>query len=69
MTKQLIDEIINKVESIGFRVRGVTFDLGNKSFLDQTGFFDGQYSFPNPSDPSRTVLMFPGMINFSYVDF
>ena len=42
MTKQLINEIITKVEGIGFRVRGVTFDLGNKSFLDQTGFFQGQ---------------------------
>ena len=67
MTKQLINEIITKVEGIGFRVRGVTFDLGNKSFLDQTGFFQGQYSFPNPTDPSRRVLMFPGMNFTNYI--
>ena len=61
MTKQLLDEIIMKVEAIGFHVRGVTFDLGNKTFLQQTGFFQGNYSFANPADPNRSVLMFPGM--------
>ena len=60
MTKDLLLEIITKVESLGFRVRGFAMDLGNKTLLSQIGFNEGLYFFPNPVDPSRRVYMFPG---------
>ena len=39
----LLNEIISKVESIGFKIQGVTMDLGNKTILSQLGFNDGKY--------------------------
>ena len=65
MTKDLLFEIISKVEADGFEIRGISFDLGNKSLMSQLGFFDGEYFFQNPYDPTRDVCMFPGN---QYVD-
>ena len=67
MTKKLIDEIVMKVESLGFRIHGLTFDLGNKSFLSQVQFDQGNYSIPNPIDPAnRTIYLFPGMYLYEF---
>ena len=60
MSKDLLFDIIKRVEAEGFEVRGIAFDLGNKGLMSQLGFFDGQYFFKNPYDPSRDVCMFPG---------
>jgi hypothetical protein len=61
MTRKLLDEIIMKVEALGFRIHGITFDLGNKTFLSQVGFNAGNYFIPNPIDPeNRKIYLFPG---------
>ena len=60
MTLDLLKQIITKVESLGFKIQGITMDLGNKTILSQLGFNDGKYWFPNPVDASRKVFIFPG---------
>ena len=67
MTKTLLYEIITKVESLGFRVRGIAMDLGNNTLLSQLGFNQGLYWFENPVDPVRRVYMFPGKYNTHYL--
>ena len=67
MTRKLLDEIIMKVEALGFRIHGITFDLGNKTFLSQVGFNAGNYSIPNPIDPeNRKIYLFPGILHFLF---
>ena len=63
MSKDLLFDIIKRVEGEGFEIRGISFDLGNKSLMSQLGLYDGQYFFKNPFDPSRDVCMFPGNRN------
>ena len=64
MTRKLLDEIIMKVEALGFRIHGITFDLGNKTFLSQVEFNSGNYFISNPIDPeNRKIYLFPGILH------
>ena len=58
MTKPLLDSIIKRIESEGFRIQGITFDLGNKKLTSQLKFQTNHF-FINPYDKSRNVFMFP----------
>ena len=58
MTKPLLDSIITRLESEGFRIQGITFDLGNKKLISQLKYQKNHY-FKNPYDKSRKVFMFP----------
>ena len=64
MTKELLLEIISKMEDNGFLIYGVTFDCGNKTLLKECELTkpgnDQKFSFPNPRHPSRNVYLFPG---------
>ena len=37
MTKSLLYSIIRRMEGEGFRIQGISFDLGNKTLMSQTG--------------------------------
>ena len=43
MTIELLWSIVKELEDRGFRVRGVTFDLGNKRFQKEFGLHNGVY--------------------------
>ena len=58
MTKPLLDSIITRLESEGFRIQGITFDLGNQKLTQQLKYQINHY-FINPYDKSRKVFMFP----------
>ena len=60
MTKELIFDIIKKVEADGFEIRGIVFDCGNQGVMSELGFYKGQHFFKNPFDPTRDVCLFPG---------
>jgi hypothetical protein len=60
MTKDLITEIILQCEQAGIKIRGLSFDCGNHTLLQQLGVLvDLAYFFPNPADPSRKIYLFP----------
>ena len=60
MTKDLITKIIIKSEGAGIRIRGISFDLGNQTFLRQFGIIqDLNHFMENPADPSRVIYFFP----------
>ena len=64
MTKELLDKIIICCEQHGLFIRGVCFDLGNKTYLKDTELskqdkIDEKYFFENPYDTSRKVYQFP----------
>ena len=62
MTKELLSEIILKMENNGFIIHGVSFDCGNSTLIKDCGMSQrGEFYFPNPKDPSRNVYLFPGM--------
>ena len=62
MTKELLVEIISKMEDEGFKIMGVIFDCGNQTLIKDCGIIQsGKFSFPNPRDPNRNVYLFPGM--------
>ena len=60
MNKDLLFDIIKRVEAEGFKIRGIVFDCGNQTIMSQLGFYTGKYFFKNPADPSRDVCLFPG---------
>ena len=39
MTKELLFDIINKVEADGFEIRGIVFDCGNQGVMSELGFY------------------------------
>ena len=53
MTKETMYTIVRKLELEGFRVYGVAFDLGNKTFQHEVGFHDGVHQLQNPYDAER----------------
>ena len=59
MTKNLLLNIVAKMEAKGFRVWGTSFDLGNKEFLRDFEMSSGTYKVPNPCDPSRWFYLNP----------
>lgn len=60
MSLSIMNNIIKSVENANFRVRGVSFDLGNKGFMKDVGFTKGQaHFFLNPADSSRKVYLMP----------
>ena len=64
MTKELLDEIIIKMESKGFMIHGTVLDLGNPTVLKQLKFHKTKknkkrrFYFVHPVDPSRRVYIF-----------
>ena len=63
MTKGLLSKIIRKCEKSMCKVRGIVCDMGNKILLRQLGVNQRKmsYWFPNPSDSTRYVYIFPDM--------
>ena len=62
MTKELLVEIISKMEDEGFNICGVIFDCGNQTLIKDCEIIQsGKFSFPNPRDPNRNVYLFPGI--------
>ena len=59
VTVSLLQDIVKKTEELGFKVRACSFDLGNKEFLTQTGFYKGQKNVPNPVAEDRIIHMIP----------
>ena len=59
MTLETISNIITTLEEKGFKVWGITMDLGNQAFLSEVDFYDGQYFFQNPFDPTRRCYIIP----------
>ena len=59
MDKNLLMQIIERMENEGFKIHGFTFDLGNKTLMSEIGFFQKEHYFENPADPSRKVYFFP----------
>ena len=48
------------MEGEGFRIQGISFDLGNKTLMSQTGLdYTRNHYFKNPFDEKRKVFMFP----------
>ena len=59
MTMELLWSIVKELEDRGFRVRGVTFDLGNKRFQKEFGLHNGVYKVRNPFAPDRWFYFCP----------
>ena len=60
MTKDLLCKIVVKCEDVGLKIRGVSFDLGNPTFLSEFGILKNlDCSFINPADSSRLIYFFP----------
>ena len=60
MTKDLILKIALKCEDAGLNIRGVSFDLGNPTFLRHFGVLkDMNFYFENPADSNRRIYLFP----------
>ena len=53
MTVDLLWLIVKHLEESGFRVRGVSFDLGNKKFQSEFGLHSEVYKVRNPFAPDR----------------
>ena len=47
------------METEGFQVWAIVFDLGNKTLMKQLKFKDGVYWFLNPYDNTRKIYLFP----------
>ena len=58
MTEKLLTSIILRMEKEGFRITGISFDLGNMTLRNELNYQKNHY-FPNPYDKSRKVYMFP----------
>ena len=61
MDKDLLFEIILRMEAEGFKIYYIIFDCGNQKLMSKLGFYKGEHCFPNPADPKRMVYMFPDM--------
>ena len=59
MDLELLQELIDRVESAGGLVRGITLDMGNKTLLSQLKVFDGSSSFPHHRNKDRKIYVFP----------
>ena len=59
MTMDLLWSIVKDLEKRGFRVRGVTFDLGNKRFQKEFGLHNGVYKVRNSFAPDRWFYFTP----------
>ena len=59
MRKETIETITTYLEDRGFKVWGVSCDLGNQPFLSDVQFYDGFYYFSNPVDPDRKMYIIP----------
>ena len=59
MDLELLQELIDRVESAGGLVRGITLDMGNKTLLSQLKVFDGASSFPHHRNKDRNIYVFP----------
>ena len=53
MSLELLWKIVGELEVKGFRVWGVSFDLGNKQFQKEFGLNKGVYKTPNLHAPER----------------
>ena len=59
MRVEVLQKIIETLEEPGFKVRGVSFDLGNPSFLSEVKFYEGENFIEHPLDPNRKLYLVP----------
>ena len=59
MDRQLLCQLIDKVERAGGFVRGITLDMGNKTLLSECKVFEGSSSFPHPTRKHQKIYAFP----------
>ena len=60
MNKQLLDEIIVRMELEGFIIHGISCDMGNGTLFKELGIVrEKKFWFHNPSDKQRKVYVFP----------
>lgn len=59
MTLRILKTIVMELEKKGFKVWGASFDLGNKEFLADIKFKDGNYCMDNPVDRERKFYFVP----------
>ena len=59
MSLELLWKIVGELEVKGFRVWGVSFDLGNKQFQKEFGLNKGVYKTPNLHAPERHFYFNP----------
>lgn len=60
MSLETVNIIVKAVEVAGFRVRSVSFDLGNKVFLKDVAYTkEHSYFIPNPTDSLRKTYLLP----------
>lgn len=60
MKKEILFEVIQKIEQAGFPVISITSDLGgeNRAVWKELGISNENTSFENPYDSSRQVFVF-----------
>ena len=63
MTMDLLWLIMKHLEENGFRVRGVSFDLGNKKFQSEFGLHSEVYKVRNPFTPNRWFYFIPDALH------
>ena len=63
MTMDLLWLIVKHLEENGFRVRGVSFDLGNKKFQSEFGLHSEVYKVRNPFTPNRWFYFIPDALH------
>ncbi len=61
MSKNLVDEIISKLEMSGLQILALVFDLENSKLISELGLTSERYSFANPAAPERQVFAFPNV--------
>ena len=59
VTLSLLSDVIQKVKGFGFNIKCCCFDLGNKEFASEVGFFKGKTSIKNPVHKDKEILLMP----------
>ena len=59
MTKSILLDIIQQAENHKANIRGIACDLGNQKLFSELAFSEDRHWFPNPSDETRRVYVFP----------
>ncbi len=59
MSKELLEEIIVKLETSGLKILGIAFDMGNTKIISELQLTPENSSFKNPAAPECRVFAFP----------
>ena len=51
--------MICECEKRNIQIRGLVFDLGNKTFLSEVDFVNVNFRIPNPAKSERFIYLFP----------